>query len=49
MKNVAETNSHDDFETPPPKSLKLVVEKRLANKIDERPQKKGAKTYQLET
>ena len=45
MKNVAETNSDDNFETPPPKSLKIVVEKRLANKIDER-RKKEVKTDQ---
>ena len=40
MKYVVETDFDDDSETPPPKPLKIVVEKRLANKIDERPKKK---------
>ena len=40
MKNVAETTSNDDFETPPRKSLKTAVQKRLPNKVDERPKKK---------
>ena len=39
MKNVAETTSDDDFETPPRNSLKIVMQKRLANKVDERPKK----------
>nr|XP_017227887.1 PREDICTED: uncharacterized protein LOC108203460 [Daucus carota subsp. sativus] len=40
VKNVAETTSDDDFQTPPRKSLKTVVQKRLPNKVDERPKKK---------